>query len=218
MKVTVITSCTAKKAVTHPRQLTMADFARGTSHIVQRERDLAEVAMAAEDLYVGEQHRRLMQGVCALRRAGGDVSVWIVSAGYGVIPGSRRICPYEASFEELGTRQAQAWATHLGVGDALAALLRQPADLGLVLLGSRYARAARFDRVQELSYPVVAFAGKEGAQLFPPGFDLYPIAQEDTRRFGVNMIGLKGMLAGSILANLPLYQPDRFPAQSKSIN
>jgi hypothetical protein len=55
-------------------------------------------------MYTGQQHKRLLAGIKeAERRVPGlDVDLRIVSAGYGLIPDSNRIAPYEATFNDMG--------------------------------------------------------------------------------------------------------------------
>ncbi len=60
------------------------------------------LAAGTEDPSVPQVPKRLMRGVDAL--AGKiDIALYVVSAGYGLIPGVRRLAPYECSF--IGQRR-----------------------------------------------------------------------------------------------------------------
>jgi hypothetical protein len=89
MRILVITSCTGEKAVTSDQALTLEDFARGSQHVKQREKELKDLMRPAEELYTGQQHVRLMRGVQALREHRNHkgtplkLDLWILSGGYG---------------------------------------------------------------------------------------------------------------------------------------
>src|SRR4051794_27231895 len=103
MKIRIITSCTGEKLISHDQQLTQDDFRLLNEPELFRAREdrLAGCRTSAEDFYTGQQHLRLMRGVKQLRDKLGaeSVDLWILSAGYGLIPGSRQIVPYECTFE-----------------------------------------------------------------------------------------------------------------------
>jgi hypothetical protein len=92
-RILIVTSCTGEKSVTQERALTLADFEKGAAHVKKREQELKEQLTQAEDLYSGLQHVRLMRGVRAFREAhapngsGAMLDLWILSAGYGLVPG-----------------------------------------------------------------------------------------------------------------------------------
>ena len=119
-RILIITSCTGHKSVSHEQQLTQEDFRLGPEHVRQREVGLAEVLTPAEELYTGQQHVRLMRGVQALRTSGKetDIDLWILSAGYGLVPGDRRLVPYDCTFDGMRKRELREWADFLGVPDA----------------------------------------------------------------------------------------------------
>ena len=62
-----------------------------------------------------------MDGVNHVReKLGADsIDLWILSAGYGFIPGDREIVPYECTFASMKVAELQDWANHLrSPGDA----------------------------------------------------------------------------------------------------
>lgn len=185
--------------------LTLEDFRRGATHVQERERQLKAKLTAAEDLYSGMQHARLMRGIEAARRqAGLDVDLHIVSAGYGLVPGSRKLAPYEATFIGMKKAEARAWAKQLDLAADARALLAQPYDLGLVLLGDDYLAALALDETVKLGGPTLLFCGKASAARLRVLDGLRPVvlANKDATRFACGMVGLKGELASRVLERL----------------
>ena len=201
-----MTSCTGQKRVTLDRQLTKDDFAKGTEYVASREWELTDVLVSAETIYSGQQHVRLLRGINQLRTLRPDIVVdlWIVSAGYGLIPGSRLIAPYEATFTGMKRGEAQEWSDHLGIPQAFRSLVAQPYDLGLVLLGDEYLSALRLDASVALAGKTL-FLTSTKAEKFVAQIDRaipIPLSIPDTRRFGSGLVGLKGEVASRLLMQI----------------
>src|SRR5262245_22715677 len=133
MRILVITSCTGEKAVTSDKALTKDDFAHGTKHLQQRERELKELMRRAEELYTGQQHIRLMRGIQTIREAGThgtpvQLDLWVLSAGYGLVPSDRALAPYECTFQGMKSKQRRAWADNLKVPETFRDLVAQKYD------------------------------------------------------------------------------------------
>ena len=133
MKLLVITSCTGEKVVSDPKQLKLKDFQQGRDHVRARESTLKDKLTRADEIYSGMQHVRLMRGVAEARKAGIELDLQILSAGYGLIPASRRIAPYEATFQGMKKPELRAWADTLGVSKTFREAVADPCDLCLVL-------------------------------------------------------------------------------------
>lgn len=215
MKITVITQCTGQKAVTDPNQLTMEDFRKGAEHVAHRTESFNERRLSAEVLYTGQQHLRLMRGVRQARENGAQVDVWVVSAGYGMVRSEDLLAPYEATFNDLSKRVAIDWANQLGIPQAISSVLSRPADVAIVLLGGRYLECCRIDRIQELGAPTIALCGQSAVRQFPAKFHPWVLQESDTRRFKVGMVGIKGEVAGRLLAQLPAADPMQLFSQMR---
>src|SRR5436190_1001475 len=102
-KIIILTSCTGDKANSPENQLVENDFRLvGTPAFIEREAELNEYVMRAEEMYTGQQHVRLMRGVNLLRDLDNyEIDLHIVSAGYGLIPGDKAIAPYECTFQTM---------------------------------------------------------------------------------------------------------------------
>ena len=195
MKILIITSCTGEKATESPEQLTLDDFRKGKSHVAMCEAKLESQMLPAESLYTGMQHQRLMRGVVAARgKSGIEINLNIVSAGYGLVPGSRKLPPYEATFIGMKTAESREWAKHLKLAFDIRNLLDQPYDLALILLGDDYLQALALDSDVKLGGPTILFCGKASAAKLPVLSRLQTIvlANKDATRFACGMIGIKG--------------------------
>jgi hypothetical protein len=210
MRVLVVTSCTGEKVVTHDDALTLADFEKGAKHVAHRERELATLLTSAEDLYSGLQHVRLMRGVRAFREGNhsspsrSSIDLWIVSAGYGVIPANRKIAPYECTFQNMKKATLRRWAATLHLPEEIRRLLADHYDLALVLLGDSYLEACAFDAEMHLGGPTILFCGSRTAAHLPqlPQLRSVVLTNAEAKRFSCGLVGLKGELAARVLERL----------------
>lgn len=212
MRILVITSCTGEKSVESPRALTLDDFRQGPAHVHEREAELAELMRPAEELYTGQQHVRLMRGVAAFRIAHSqskdesELDLRILSAGYGIVRGSQKLAPYEATFQGMGKSDLRTWADSLGVPQAFRDAVAEPYDLGLVLLGDDYLEACRLDSGVTLGGPTLLFCGKNALKRLPKLANLHPVpvSNAEAKRFSCGLVALKGELGSRILSRLAL--------------
>jgi hypothetical protein len=199
MKITIITSCTGTKAIRLPLQLTQEDFQKGYGHVAERERSLGCEPVCAEAFYRGEQHLRLLRGVHAARERGIDVRVWIVSAGYGLVPGHRPLYPYDVTFNDMAPVVARWWAQEIGLPQQVQAALAEPAEYGLILLGDRYLDVCQLHAIERAPAATWALCGTASAKRLPKGIRALPLRQSDTSQFNAGNIGLKGEVAARML-------------------
>jgi hypothetical protein len=99
MRIVVVTSCTGEKAASPAYPLTLEEFEEGGARLARRQAELAAYQRPAAALYTGQQHVRLMRGVQTFRDVLATASVppklelWILSAGYGLVPEGRLLVP-----------------------------------------------------------------------------------------------------------------------------
>ena len=207
MKLVIITSCTGEKAVESANALTLADFQGGPANVAAREEGLRDLMRAAEEIYTGQQHVRLMRGVTAFREAHpSSEATWsldlhVLSAGYGLVDGARPLAPYEATFQGMKTKELRSWADALGVPSAIRRVLAQPYDLAVLLLGDGYLAACNLDAGVQLGGRTIAFCGGRMAEKLPaiPKLLLVPLENADAKRFGSGLVALKGELVRRML-------------------
>ncbi len=210
MRLLIITSCTGEKFVESERRLMQSDLSQGPDRVAERERELADLMRPAAELYSGEQHVRLMRGVRAYRELaplngdGPSLSLWILSAGYGLVPHDRQLAPYECTFATMRKKELRAWADQLNVPADIRRVLAQPYDLGLLLLGDSYLEACALDRAVALGGPTIALCGANTAKRMPHLENLRTVVvtNQEAKRFSCGLVGLKGELARRLLERL----------------
>jgi hypothetical protein len=159
----------------------------------------------AERLYVGEQHRRLMLGVNAFRAAdcGYEIDLRILSAGFGMVAGSRRLPLYDRSFAGLEGEAIDERSAEVGIPGAVARILSRDYALAILLLGEDYMRAAAIGPTTRFGGPAIAFGGaalsRRSASL---PLRVVPATKSEARRFSCGLVGLKGEMGGRLLALL----------------
>jgi hypothetical protein len=205
-RILIITSCTGQKAHKPDAQLIQDDFRLlGTKKFEKLEAGLKDYLLPAEEMYTGQQHRRLMRGVQALR-AKGDywVDLHILSAGYGLIPGDQIIAPYEVTFQGMGKPALREWADFLQVPQAIRKLLAHKADLTLLLLGDPYLEACALDASVICAGPVIAFCGAAIRKRLPEiaGMRYVTLSNPEAKRFSCALVGLKGELVRRMLMTM----------------
>jgi hypothetical protein len=201
-----VSSCSSQKSVDDPRRLTIADFERGPAHVQERECELSAVLTPAEDLYTGLQHKRLMQGVIAVREGRMDknlnIDLWILSAGYGLVPGSQMIAPYDVTFANMPKSDVRRWAEHQGVPTAFRDRMNQRYDLRVVLLGSKYLDACSLEPDLDVVPPTVFLtstnAAKRLAQVLPAAL-IWPLSNNEARLLRCPLVGIKGEVTKRLL-------------------
>ena len=202
LDISVITACTGVKAPSATTPLTMRDFARGREHVANIHRQRSESLIPAEHLYRGQQHVRLMRGVKAARARGHRVTLSIVSAGYGLVAGEEPIASYECTFQGMSARERREWAGKLSLVDEVSAALARHADASIVLMGEDYFDACGIGAHSLVGGPTVVLTGAKTALRLSPSPNVYPVVltEQDTRRFACGQVGLKGEVAGRLLA------------------
>lgn len=205
MKILIITSCTGQKATDDAGRLTLADFQRGQEHVRRREASMSALRRLAREMYTGDQHTRLMEGikaVMATEPVALTVDLWIVSAGYGLIPGHQPIAPYECTFNGMPAGEKRSWAEFLGLRSAFERVVASTYDLGVLLLGEHYLKACRLDPSVKFYAPAVAFCGSTVQAPKVANLRIVPLVEEHTRAFSCGNVGLKGEIAARLLACL----------------
>ena len=141
MKVLVITACTAEKKHERSNQLQPADFAT-TGLLKRKSIRLKEFETPAAQMYTGNGHLHLMNGVRGLRRSFGPgvVDVRIISPGYGLLNEENPIVPYDYTFHRQGREQIRQRSRRLEIHPEVEHLLSSY-DLVFFLLGKDYVTA-----------------------------------------------------------------------------
>ncbi len=198
MHISVVTICTREKLYSHPRQLTRRDFAELTRRL-WREDELGHLRVPAGRLYTGLPMRRLGSGIGLARRARHRVDLWVVSAGYGLIPEQLSVVPYDCSFNGLSAPRLREWADHLCLPDSATMLLEGRADLRLVLLTDPYLRACQLKADTPLGAPTVFVCSRRMAGRLPAEARVWVLEQADVGRYGTPAVALRQQVGALVL-------------------
>ena len=172
MNILVITACTAKKKwdrqVDLADQLQPTDFAT-TGFLRLRSRRLEEFETPAAEMYTGDGHLRLMNGVTNLRDTFKQdiiVDVRIISPGYGLLHEEDYIVPYSYNFSDYPNSDIEQRSKKLKIHPKIECSLSRY-DLAFFLLSEPYLTACLlpFDVKKP---PVQIFLVAEGAQIMIP--------------------------------------------------
>jgi hypothetical protein len=189
-----------------PNQLTQNDFKKGFEYIKNRENMSKRYVVQAEKMYSGEQHKYLMKGIHLLRKERPDIQtdLYIVSAGYGVIPSNKRILPYECTFSDMNTKELNEWSEFLNIHSDIKNILETDYDLTVILLGEPYLKACKLNQNINIKSNTLIFCSKQSLNLLPQNNNIHYITLTNTEanRFSCSLIGLKGYLVYKLLCNL----------------
>jgi hypothetical protein len=194
----IITACTGVKARTASSPLSAAELDQ------RRAPDTASL-VRAEALYRGQQHLRLMRGVRAVRSNNDfDVDLWILSAGYGLVPADTLLAPYDCTFADMTRAQARERARYLVIPQQMRTLLVEPSALTLLLLGEEYLAACDLDVHVRVGAPTLVLCGRSTAIRLPPleQFHTLELGPAEARAFSCGLIGLKGEVARRLLESI----------------
>jgi len=177
MKITIVSSCTAKKSMTGGR---------------------------AADVYLGDQHLRIKRAVELTRAEGHDVAWHIVSAGLGLIHEDDQIDPYDVTFAGLGKAKIASAAQTLGIPRDFADLVTRKADLIVVALGDDYLHAAGWHAELRLGAFTKLYCSSSMAQRqdHPANCARVGVDNNLARKERCGIIGLKGKLVADYMATL----------------
>lgn len=206
LHIQVLTTCTSAKVKPPPGidVPDIFDFEAGEARLAECQQRLEKWRRRAQDLYLGQQHRRLMPAVHDAWCAGIRCEVSILSAGYGLIPGEQEIVPYEVTFATMPRSKRIAWAERLGIPAAFRAFLSVPADLKLLLLSEPYMDAVQWDGSGDYGAPTALICSptierrmKTLARLL-----CIPLGNRDAQRLSCGLIAAKGEVAARVLRGL----------------
>lgn len=201
-KIMILTNCSNRKKYTPDNKLTKEDFhVDDPEHLVRRKAELAAFELPAYVMYKGRQHNTLIRNANKARALGLDVSIDIVSAGFGLLSSEDVIVPYDYAFEGMKeTEQAQR-AHELNLPTIIRNWFEAPAPLKIVILGKTYLNVLRLYSDVVYPSPTIFIVGKNSVFQTPTGTNIVviPVSLEHATRFSESAIELKSFLTGKIL-------------------
>jgi len=190
-RVLVVSSCTGRKRHKPVDQLVKYDF-ENPERLRDRFDEFSEYACSADEMYIGQQHLRLMRGIALLRESGIYVDLWILSAGYGLIPGDQVIIPYECTFDSMNAKEIDEWAEHLSIPKTFRTILRRY-QFGVILLGKKYLRSVQIQKEEKFPIPLVFFCADKKDIKGSNGI-VFPTGIREAKDFHCGLVGLKGQV------------------------
>ena len=229
----LVASCTERKRATIPADLHLRSVNAATTSVRvaswwdRLSSHPAPLRHMASALYGGEHWAAVQDTLALLREGRHDATLWVASAGYGLIPASAPLHPYSATFahgvpdsvtSHLAPGQSrvdllQAWWTALcdlpgpqtGVPRSLQALAASAPNAPLLIVGSPdYIRAMRLDLLaarDALETPelltVISNQDLRNDEALAP--HLVPVDERCRTLLGGTMQGLNARVARSLL-------------------
>jgi hypothetical protein len=207
-RILVVTSCTGEKLYKPDNQLVFEDF-KDKERLLQREIELVSYQTTAGEMYTGSQHLALMNGINSYRQNGGDIDLYIVSAGYGLLSEKDKIVPYEVTFNTMDTQSIKKWAGQQKITQDLQEKVRDY-DLIFFLLGEKYLQAIEWPLEIGEKQRAVFFAGGS-SRVRILNWDRYhvlAIGEKEAKEFKFGLIGIKGYLFGQLLKQIVVHNID----------
>ena len=185
VKILIVGSCTGDKDTTGFSSVLSrreVDKMRLSGSLKSR----SQSGRSARDLYKGQQHQQMFNGIDLLRKKYGvDIcTVKIVSAAYGLVAETQRLLPYEATFKEKGINPRKR-GQELGIASDIQ---RSMVGFSLIffLLGKEY--------LKSIHTPIIPCPDQRLIFFAPPNSSLpaeYPFLVPITSK-GSGNIAIKG--------------------------
>ena len=196
MKILVITSCTSWKKHKPTNQLQLEDFL-SVERFTARSAELKSFETSAGEMYTGQQHRCLMDGLKAFRRVHEStvVDLHIISAGYGLLAEDDVIVPYNVTFSGLNKSDLEASSNRLQLHERVETLIKGY-ELVFFLLGEKYVRALQLPFEISDSITQIFLLGDSHRKLIPDLPNIHFVSAGEPLRDKLNttQTALKGLV------------------------
>ena len=196
MKILVITSCTNRKKYKTRNQLQLEDFL-SVERFTARAAELKSFETSAAEMYTGQQHRHLVEGLRAFRQVHEStvVDLHIISAGYGLLAEDDIIVPYNVTFSGLNKSDLEASSNRLQLHERVETLITDY-DLVFFLLGREYVQALQLPFEVSRKVSQIFLLGTGYKKLIPDLLNTHfvPVGSDLARELGVMGVALKGFV------------------------
>lgn len=196
MRILVITSCTGRKKYKPSDQLTYEDFS-SVERLRKRTAELRDYKAPAAEMYTGQQHLYLMDGLRQLRETHGQtvVDLNIISAGYGLLSEKDVIVPYNVTFQKLKKKEILERSNNLQIHEQAKTLITGY-ELVIFLLGKEYVQALQLPFQIADSVSQIFLLGNTHKNLIPDLQNTHFVAagSDLARKLRVMGVALKGFV------------------------
>jgi hypothetical protein len=119
---------------------------------------LNELVVKARDMYTGNQSRELIKGVDKLRKIERlHVTLFILSAGFGLVQENELIPPYDCSFSTMSKSQIINRSRKLAIMSDFQEIIKDDYDLVYLALGKNYLTALGHGWQSDVNGSIVVF-------------------------------------------------------------
>lgn len=196
MRILVITSCTSKKKYKSTNELQYEDFT-SSDRLQQRTVELKDYQASAAEMYSGQQHLYLMDGLKQLRETYGRTvaDLNIISAGYGLLCENDVIVPYNVTFQKLKKSEILERSEKLQIHKHVEASIADY-ELVIFLLGKEYVQTLKLPFQKADSVTQIFLLGNTHRKLIPDTYNAHFVAagSDLARQLGVMGVALKGFV------------------------
>lgn len=200
LRILIVTSCSGSKAFSVPNQLTLADFQAGEEYLAARTEELSAYSLPAAEMYTGKQHPLILKGLQQLRdqHFPHELTLVIVSAGYGLLQATDPIVPYDITFasDELSGKKGKAWARVRHLTPDLQQQVDQ-SDLVIFLLGDDYLSAIDLPLNTTPEQTLIFLATEKkcaAVRQHQAKVGCAGLNNAHARQFSYGLVGLRGLL------------------------
>lgn len=196
MRILVITSCTGRKKHKPVNELQYENFV-SPERLCQRTAELKDFKTLAAEMYTGQQHLYLMDGLRQLRETHGQtvVDLNIISAGYGLLSEKDVIVPYNVTFQKLKKKEILERSNNLQIHEQAKTLITGY-ELVIFLLGKEYIQALQLPFQIADSVSQIFLLGNTHKNLIPdlPNTHFVAAGSDLARKLRVMGVALKGFV------------------------
>ncbi len=196
MRLLVITSCTGRKKYKPSNQLQHEDFS-SPERLRERTAELKDFKASAAEIYTGQQHLYLMDGLKQLRETHGQLvaDLNIISAGYGLLSEQDVIVPYNVTFQKLKKKEILERSDKLQIHEHVDTLIANY-ELVIFLLGKEYIQALKLPFQNADSVTQIFLLGNTHRKMIPDTQNSHFVAagSDLARKLRVMGVALKGFV------------------------
>ncbi|AMA10652.1 tRNA-guanine transglycosylase DpdA [Picosynechococcus sp. PCC 73109] len=197
-KILIISSCTGKKKFKIDKAININDF-KNKAKLNKKIKHIQKYQCSASEMYTGQQHLLVMQGIDMLQdNFEVDIDLYILSAGYGLIPENKKIFPYEVTFNSFNNQQLKQWSNFLGVHKQCETLILKY-DLVFFLLGDKYIQALNLPIQTRTNQTLIFFSSKSSKKYIcnttlKAKTHILELSNQEAKKYSYGLVGLKGFL------------------------
>lgn len=176
----IVSACSASKRFNpadQPTELELDDSAQR----VKAEARLARHRLPAAEMYTGNGHGYVREGIKAMRDQGCFVSHLILSAGYGLVKETDCIAPYNVTFSGVSKKRIEERGRRLKLREQLVANAKGH-DQVVIILGREYLIAIGLPLPVDLLPPTLVYVAPSLRSRLGEAVDTTVVGEEERQK------------------------------------